>query len=84
MKDDLDDFDVDDHIGHYVSHIFRNNKRWERFDEMHSKINTSDTSGMPEVRVLFYVSFWILYTSVCNNFLGTPIETVCIFIEIKM
>lgn len=55
IGDDSEVLNVDDQIGHYVSHIFRNNKRWERYDDMHSKITTSDTNGKLKAQILFYI-----------------------------
>lgn len=55
IGDDTEVFDVNDAIGHYVSHIFRKNKRWERYDDLKSKITKSDTNAKIKAQVLFYV-----------------------------
>lgn len=55
IGDDSEVTTVDDEIGHYVSHIFRNNKRWERYDDMHSKITRSNINEKIKAQILFYV-----------------------------
>lgn len=42
-------------IGHYVSHIYRRNNRWQRYDDTKSKITNSNTTLKIKGQVLFYV-----------------------------
>lgn len=44
-----------DVIGHYVAHIHRRNKRWERYDDTKPKVTYSDTNMRMKGQVLFYV-----------------------------
>lgn len=55
IGDDTGGMDVYDEIGHYVSHIFRTNKRWERYDDQKSKVTQSNTNAQIKAQVLFYV-----------------------------
>lgn len=42
-------------IGHYVSHIYRPNNRWERYDDTKSSIRSSNPNQTILPQVLFYV-----------------------------
>lgn len=55
IGDDKEIHDIDDEIGHYVSHIFRANKRWERYDDMLSRVTKSNINANIKAQVLFYV-----------------------------
>lgn len=55
IGDDDEITDIDDNTGHYVSHLFRKNQRWERYDDFKAKITRSNTNEKIKAQVLFYV-----------------------------
>lgn len=42
-------------VGHYISHLYRSNNRWEMYDDMKSMVVRSDTNSKIQGQVLFYV-----------------------------
>lgn len=55
IGDDENTDTLEDSIGHYVSHIYRRNNQWQRYDDKKSKITNSDTTSKIKGQVLFYV-----------------------------
>lgn len=54
IGDDAINYDIDAEIGHYVSHMFRNNLSWERYDDLKSSTKKSHTDEAMKIQVLFY------------------------------
>lgn len=55
IGDDAINYDIDAGIGHYVSHMFRKNLCWERYDDLKSSTKKSHTDEAMKIQVLFYV-----------------------------